>query len=353
MTQETDITASLRESVLHAADHHRPLSINGRGTKAFYGRRVVGQELSVAEHRGIVSYEPTELVITARCGTPLAEVQAALADQGQMLAFEPPLFGPDATLGGTVAAGLSGPRRPYSGATRDFVLGTRILNGKGQVLSFGGQVMKNVAGYDVSRLMTGAQGTLGILLEISLKVLPVPPIEITLAFEMDDVAALQTCNSWAGQPVPLSAACYDGKRLYIRLSGTESGVHTARRSLGGETAEGEFWNELREHLLPFFKSGGALWRLSVPPGAPLLNLPGEWILDWGGAQRWLRSDANADSIRRHAEKAGGHATLFRGDNQSEDVFHPLSKNLMRLQKQLKSAFDPNGIFNPGRLYPEL
>ncbi len=353
MAPDDDITPTLCEAVREAAGSGQPLAVEAGGTKSFYGRPVAGKALSVLGHRGIVSYEPTELVITARAGTPLETVESTLAEEHQVLAFEPPYFGRQATVGGAIASGLSGPRRPYVGSARDFVLGVRILNGKGETLSFGGQVMKNVAGYDVSRLMTGAQGTLGILLEVSLKVLPASPVEITLAFEMDPPQALAASNRWAGQPLPLSGACHDGERLYIRLSGTENGITAARKVMGGEHADQGFWTRLRNHDLPFFRGKGPLWRLSVPPNAPLPNLPGTWLLDWGGAQRWLRSSADAADIRRQAQQAGGHATLFRGARTGEDVFHPLPKPLARLHSRLKQAFDPHGVLNPGRLYPDL
>ena len=353
MAPDADITPTLREAVREAADSGQPLAIEAGGTKSFYGRAVAGNPLSVLGHRGIVSYEPTELVITVRAGTALETVESILAEESQFLAFEPPSFGRQATLGGAIASGLSGPRRPYVGSARDFVLGVRLVNGKSETLSFGGQVMKNVAGYDVSRLMTGAQGTLGILLEVSLKVLPIPPVETTLAFEMEASQALAASNRWAGQPLPLSGACHDGERLRVRLSGTENGVTAARAVMGGELTEEGFWTRLRNHDLPFFEGDAPLWRVSVPPNAPLPDLPGAWLLDWGGAQRWLRSSADAADIRKQAEQARGHATLFRGARAGEEVFHPLPKPLARLHRRLKQAFDPHGVLNPGRMYPEF
>ena len=350
---DNDIAPALRDVVLEAAGNNQPLAIQGGGTKSFYGHAVVGKSLPVTEHTGIVSYEPTELVITARAGTPLQAVEDALHEKGQMLAFEPPHYAAPGTLGGAVASGLSGPRRPYVGSARDFVLGVKILNGKGEQLSFGGQVMKNVAGYDVSRLMAGAQGTLGVLLEVSLKVLPVPPIEVTLTFEQDTSQALVLANRWAGKSLPLAGACYDGERLQIRLAGTDSGVRAARSMMGGEEGDGSFWLKLRDHALAFFAADEPLWRLSVPPGSPLAGLPGTWLLDWGGAQRWLRSGADVAEIRDQAQQAGGHATLFRGARAGEAVFHPLPEPLAQLHRRLKKAFDPHRILNPGRLFPDL
>jgi glycolate oxidase FAD binding subunit len=292
------------------------------------------------------------LVITARGGTPLRELEATLAEKGQMLPFEPPHFGPRATLGGTIACGLSGPRRPYAGAARDFVLGTRVLNGRGEILRFGGEVMKNVAGYDVSRLMVGALGTLGIMLDVSLKVLPKPVEEITLAQPGTAAEALEIMNRWAGQPLPLSAGCFDGDRLYLRLSGAAAGVNAARALIGGDLVDDgpAFWDSLREHTHPFFRGAAPLWRLSVPPGAPPLPLSDETLYDWGGAQRWLETDETPDRIREVAAQVSGHATLFRGGDRSGEVFHPLARPLEALHRNLKQAFDPHGIFNPGRMY---
>jgi len=345
--EDNDISQQLAEAVKAAAQKRTPLTITGSGSKRFYAGDIEGEKLDVTGHRGIVSYEPTELVVTARAGTPLAELEAALADKGQMLAFEPPWFGEGATLGGTIACGFSGPRRPYAGAARDFVLGTRIINGKGEILRFGGEVMKNVAGYDVSRLMVGALGSLGVLLEVSLKVLPKPAREVTLCFEMPADKAIQTMNTWGAQPLPLSAACHAGETLYVRLSGTELGVQAARAKLGGKPMDkgNDFWREIREHRHSFFQNDVPLWRLSVPPAALPIDLPGKWLIDWGGAQRWLKSDASATDIRMQAEKAGGHATLFRHAKQNGATFHPLPAQLATLHQNLKRAFDPDGIMN--------
>ena len=349
---DADLTASFGDRVRAAIDGGTPLAITGGGTKHFLGRLTQAEPLDVSGHRGIVTYEPTELVLSARGGTPLDTVNAALSEHGQMLAFEPPGFGAAATIGGTIAAGLSGPARPYAGAARDFVLGTRVLNGKGEALRFGGEVMKNVAGSDVSRLMTGALGTLGVLLEVSLKVLPRPAAVRTVAFDVSGTEAIERCNAWAAQPFPVTGACHDGERLRVRLAGTESGVAAAAAALGGETCDGDaFWPSLREHALPFFaKAGVPLWRISVPPGADLEVSGGDALVDWGGALRWLRTDAPAQDVRALAERAGGHATLFRGGDRTGDVFHPLASPLRRLHERVKAAFDPVGIFNSGRMY---
>jgi glycolate oxidase FAD binding subunit len=347
MTNDNDISQQLAEAIKAAVKKRTHLTITGSGSKRFYTGDLDGEKLDVTGHRGIVSYEPTELVVTARAGTPLAEIEATLAEKGQMLAFEPPWFGQTATLGGTIACGFSGPRRPYAGAARDHVLGARIINGRGEILHFGGEVMKNVAGYDVSRLMVGALGTLGVLLEISLKVLPKPAREITLGFAMTVDKAIATMNTWGAQPLPLSAACHVGDTLYVRLSGTELGVQAARAKLGGKTLDksDEFWRDVREHRHGFFQGDTSLWRLSVPPATAPMDLPGQWLIDWGGAQRWLKSDAPAADIRRETEKAGGHATLFRRPGQNGASFHPLPAAVAALQQNLKRAFDPEGRLN--------
>ncbi len=355
MTRDADIGTELQEAVRAAATHGTALHIRGGGTKDFYGRRTNGQVLDVSRHRGILAHEPTELVITARAGTPLSEIEMALAEKNQALAFEPPHFGSSATLGGAIACGLSGPRRPWSGSARDFVLGATILNGRGEILRFGGQVMKNVAGFDVSRLMVGALGALGVLLEISLKVLPRPEQELTLAFILSPEKAIATMNEWSRRPLPLSAAAHLGDTLYIRISGAGSALRAARARLGGEPVEkgDELWRSLNDQQRQFFEGPQPLWRLSVPPATPHMDLPGKWMLDWGGAQRWLKTDAPAADIRRAAETAGGHATLFRGGDRDAEVFHPLPQPLAALHRRLKQSFDPAGILNPGRMYLDL
>jgi glycolate oxidase FAD binding subunit len=347
---------SLQERVIIAAADRTPLEITAGNTKRFLGRTPLGEPLDVSGHQGILSYEPKELVLTARCGTRLREIEQTLAEQGQMLPFEPPLFGDDATLGGAIAAGLSGPRRPYAGSARDFVLGARVLNGKGEILRFGGEVMKNVAGYDVSRLMTGAMGTLGVLLDISLKVLPLPASEITLVSGSDTPSAIKRFNELAGKPMPVSAAACDGERAYIRLSGAQTAVDAARKALGGDLfEEGDaFWQQrIREQEHAFFQGDTPLWRLSLPPGAPSVSLQRKCLIDWGGALRWIRSDKHPDEIFRGLAEIGGHATLFRGGNREGQIYQPLPAPLMTLHKRLKRAFDPQGLFNPGRLYAEL
>jgi len=352
-----NVIDNLSRLIREAAKQKRPLCVRGGGTKDFYGGPIHGYKLNTLDYRGIVAYEPTELVITARGGTPLAEIEAALGEKGQMLAFEPPHYGAGATLGGSIAAGLSGPRRPYAGAVRDFVLGVRVLDGKGTELRFGGQVMKNVAGYDLSRLMVGALGTLGVLLEISLKVLPRPVSETTLRLACGEAEAISLMNKWAGKPLPVTATAFRDENLAVRLSGARSAVEAAIRKIGGvpvEPAQAErFWNGIREQTDPFFEPGPPLWRLSVKPTTPPLRLPGSQLVEWGGALRWLRTDASAEAIRDAASRSGGHATLFRAHDKSAGVFHPLPAALMQIHRRLKRTFDPAGVLNPGRLYPDL
>lgn len=346
------IIEQFADTIHNAAAQQQPLRLRGSGSKDFYGGMSSGKVLDTRPYCGIVAYEPKELVLTARAGTPLAEIEKLLSENGQMLPFEPPHFGPAATLGGCIATGLSGPRRAYQGAARDFVLGVRMLDGRGDLLTFGGQVMKNVAGYDVSRLQVGALGTLGLLLEISLKVLPRPVAETTLRFDMDQAQALEEMNRWAGQPLPLSASCHHDHALTIRLSGAASAVQAAQRKLGGAVvAEGEdFWRGLREQTAVFFQTGLPLWRLSLPSTARPLNISGTQLIEWGGALRWCSTQADVQTVRDAAMAAGGQATLFRGGNKDAGVFHPLPVPLMNIHRKLKQTFDPHGVFNYGRMY---
>jgi len=347
--------SDIQDKVRNAADTGTPLSIRGGNSKSFYGRETSGEILSLGDYRGIIDYTPSELVISVRAGTPLSDLESTLEKEGQMLGFEPPRFGDSATLGGTIACGLSGPRRPYTGAARDFVLGVNCINGKGELLRLGGRVMKNVAGYDLSRTLTGSLGTLAVLLDIHIKVLPRPESEVTLHQACSAESAVQRCNRWAGLPLPLSGTCHADGRLYVRLSGMNRGVQAAAAKIGGEPlANGEqFWQQLREHQLPFFSGEKPLWRLSVPATASTFEPAAESLLDWGGAQRWIRSNLQADNLRSIAGSAGGHATLFRGGDQGAGVFHPLQPPMLALHQRLKQSFDPAGILNPGRMYPDL
>jgi glycolate oxidase FAD binding subunit len=358
-TDMQQILEQFQDRVRAAAADKRPLRIRGGGTKDWYGQGFDGEILDTRAYTGIVDYEPTELVITARCGTPLAEIEAALAERKQMLAFEPPHFGEGATLGGAIAAGLSGPRRANSGALRDFVLGTKLLDGKGEVLTFGGQVMKNVAGYDVSRLLAGSLGTLGIMLQHSVKVLPRAFSQRTLRLALDQTTALRRLNEWGGQPLPISANCWHDGQLTLRLAGARAAVDAAAATLGGAAVTDcpSFWAGLRDQRHAFFAGGDSLWRLSVPSTAGAIALQGEQLIEWGGAQRWLKVGADAgdaatmaNDIRRAVAAVGGHATLFRGGDKRVGVFHPLAPAIARIHDRLKAEFDPSHVFNPGRMY---
>ena len=372
----------LAEQIRAAQADGRPLEIVGGGSKRFYGELPQGEPLATRELAGVSSYEPTELVVTVRAGTPLAELEALLAERGQCLPFEPPRFelpqlqqhdagAPDAagnavgTVGGMVAAGLAGPARASVGSVRDYVLGASMLDGRGELLSFGGQVMKNVAGYDVSRLLAGSLGVLGLICEVSLKVLPVAPRTATLRFELGQQDALHQLNRWAGQPLPLSASAWWDGMLVLRLAGADAAVQAAQRQLGGELIEPAmaepFWRGLRDQTDEFFigaqhaitRGNAALWRLSVPQTAPVLALSGEQLLEWGGAQRWLVSALPADAVRDAANAVGGHATRFKASQRTPGVFAPLSAPLARIHHELKRAFDPARVLNRGRLYPDL
>lgn len=374
---------SLIDAVRQAAADGRTLRLRGGGSKDFWGQSLTGEVLSTRDYRGIVSYEPSELVVTVRCGTPLAALEAALAEKGQSLAFEPPHFGSDATVGGMVAAGLSGPARATVGAVRDYILGARFINGLGEHLTFGGQVMKNVAGYDVSRLMAGSWGTLGLITEVSLKVLPLAPAEATLMIAgLAQGPALDLLHRWGGQPLPLNASAWVrdttaqpvADYLFVRLRGAVAAVQSAVVKMSADAVAlgarvqamdiaeaAQDWRASNEQTLPFFDAPSAdacLWRLSVPQTAPVLDLPYAQYMEWQGAQRWLWAPASAAAtVREMAQKVGGHATLFRASaNHAEadkavGVNTPLDAVQQRIQQQLQKQFDPKGVFATGRLHP--
>lgn len=349
----SDLTAQFAARIRAAAG---PLRIRGGGSKDFYGEAPAGEVLDTRAHCGVVAYEPTELVVTVRAGTRLAELEALLAQNHQMLAFEPPHFDGGAgtsTVGGVVAAGLSGPRRVAAGAVRDYVLGVRLMDGAARELKFGGQVMKNVAGYDVSRLIAGSLGTLGLILEVSLKVLPRPAAEATLRLELPEATALATINQWAGRPLPISATAWHDDALTVRLSGAHAAVGTALLKLGGEVladdAAARFWHELRDQRHAFFAGDEPLWRLSLPSTAAAAELPGQTLIEWGGSQRWLKSGGHATAMRETAARLGGHATLFRGGDKSASVFQPPPAALAALNRRVRQALDPRGVFDTGRL----
>jgi glycolate oxidase FAD binding subunit len=350
----------LAERVRAAAADREALRIRAGGSKDFYGNAPHGTAIDPRELSGVISYQPTELALAVRSGTALAEVEALLGAQGQMLAFEPPHFGPSATVGGCIACALAGPRRTSAGyaygGVRDFVLGARLLDGRGQLLSFGGMVMKNVAGYDVARLLCGSLGTLGVLTEISLKVVPRPASELTLELGMMQGPALAQLQVWAGQPLPVSASAWAAERLRVRLSGSGPAVEAAAAKLGGERMEPEravaFWEGLREQTAAFFSGDAPLWRLSLPCTAPALEFDSPQLIEWGGAQRWVRGVRPADTLRARAMALGGHATLFRGGDRSSGVFTPPAPGIAAIQCRLRAQFDPAGVFDGGRLHAD-
>lgn len=349
-----ELLQQFRQQILAAGETGSAISIQGGASKSWYGKHVPGDILDTRAYRGVINYEPTELYITARAGTPLREIEDLLAQHGQMLAFEPPHFGESATLGGMVAAGLSGPRRATHGALRDFVLGISMMNGQGEFLRFGGQVMKNVAGYDVSRLMAGSMGSLGLLLDITLKVMPRPALETSLVFAMSEQDALHALNNWAGQALPISASCYHAGRLLIRLSGSESALRLAKQKLGGQELAlmTSHWVELREQEHHFFtpEEDLALLRVSLPSTAPALKIRAKSLIEWGGSQRWLWTHEPIHQLREQVQAMGGHVTQFRYADSAQPIFTPLSAPLLKIHQQLKQTFDPASVFNRDRLF---
>ena len=351
----TDVP-SLQERIAAAAGSRRPLCIRAGGSKDFYGGPPAGEVLDVSALSGISHYEPTELVVTARAGTRLTDLERALAGHGQMLAFEPPCFEGRATVGGAVASGLSGPRRGYCGAVRDHVLGIEMIDGRGQLLRFGGRVIKNVAGFDVSRLMAGSLGTLGVLTEITLKTVPRPRTECSLAFVLDQPAALEMMTLWATRALPLSATAWHDGTLRVRLSGADAAVRAARQSLGGEllTRADEYWDDVREQRLDFLPPTQELWRVSLPANSPPLPIEGRTLIEWGGSLRWLPGERDGAAMQALAARFGGHAMLYRGPRKPpEGCFQPLPPAVLALHQRLKAVFDPYRICNRGRLHPDL
>ena len=361
------VLSELCDHVVTSRAAQRPLMIRGGGTRLFYGGPLPAQDsvswLDVSAYQGVISYEPSELVLTARAGTPLSEIESLLASRGQMLAFEPPRFGAAGTLGGCVAAGLSGPRRMAAGSVADFVLGTRLLNADGNLLHFGGEVMKNVAGYDVSRLLAGSLGILGAVVEVSLKVAPQPRREATRVLSMDEASALALCLRWRSRPLPVSATAWvadasgTGGTLSVRLSGNDSAVRQGIDEIGGEAladdAAAAFWLSLRDQTHAFFAQR-PVWRIVLPAGAPALGL-GPVLHEWGGCLRWLAGPHDAAALRARVQTLGGSACLYhRGDAPAEvPAFHPVPELIMQIHRRLKREFDSVGIFNAHRLYPEL
>ena len=370
---------AFREQILNAAQNNAQLSIEGGGTKSWYGNPNRFTKLDTRTYSGILEYQPEELVITACAGTPLKDIEAALKEKNQVLPFEPPHFGEQATFGGAIAAGLAGPGRISAGNFRDFVLGARILDGKGQDLSFGGKVMKNVAGYDVSRLLPGSMGTLSLLLEASVKVLPKPAATATLRCQISQEKALRVLNEWAGQPLPLSASCWIGNasgegELSIRLAGAAAAVKSALPLISSIVMASEvdpqsaeaFWNDLREHQLAAFgmlAGDQTLYRLALPAACGKIDIPhaeDELVLEWHGQQRWIKAPGNEatfTAIKNIASSHGGHATRFKQGANLDPAFQRFtllseqahSKALETVQERLRFAFDPAGVFATKRL----
>ena len=372
------VLSRFREQIIEAGKQNQVLSIQGGNTKSWYGNPSQSSILSTRSYQGILDYQPEELVITACAGTPIAEIESTLAKNNQILPFEPPHFGEDATFGGVIAAGLAGPARISAGNLRDFVLGSRLMDGRGEDLSFGGKVMKNVAGYDVSRLLPGSLGSLALLLEASVKVLPKPAATASLRCRMGASDALKILNEWAGQPLPLNASAWIGDaggegELTIRLAGAKAAVTSASQMmqdrLGATVLDDSeadlFWHNLREQQLSWFSqmpNHHALWRLSLPANCPVLEMPKdclpEIIMEWHGQERWIQGPANqstANVLQKLAIQHGGHLTCFR--SLSTEAFerftrldsNPLTAGLEAVQKRLRHSFDPFGVFTTGRL----
>lgn len=358
MIQNNDKTLTLQTNVLQAIEKQQSLMIHGGNTKHFYGNEIsVDRTLDVSSHKGIISYEPSELYVTVRAGTLLTELEQVLAEHHQMLPFEPPAFSANSTIGGTVAAGLSGPRRMFSGSVRDCLLGVTMLNGEGKIVRFGGQVIKNVAGYDASRLMAGSMGSLGVILDVSLKVMPMPEQEITLAIETSNHKAITLFNQWRPMPIPVSATCYYDDCLYVRLSGGKKSLSMFRTQMAGDelSEAGSFWRAIANQTHEFFhETDKPLWRLSLPPSTPIISrLEENSMIEWNGAQRWLYSNAPAHIIRSIALKHNGHVTLFKGELPGVNKFMPLSAGLTTLHQRLKQQLDPHNVFGTGRLYRDF
>ena len=355
-----DIETQLQERVRASRQISEPMVITGGGSKAFYGREIIGEPVTVTDHTGVIDYHPTELVITARAGTPLREITKLLDENDQMLGFEPPAYSGSATLGGAIATGLSGPVRPYWGTAHHFVLGIKVLSGHGQVLQFGGKVIKNVAGFDVSRLMVGALGCLGILLEISLKVVPKPVSESTVVLDHADAdEGIDLMNSLAGKPLPISAAAWVDGKTRIRLSGSKAGVEEAADLIGDDVDHrgSEFWVDVREQTQTFFKQKQLLLRGSVAPSTSWFCKDEPQLIDWGGGLRWVSFKApvgeQENEFEAAVQAAGGHLTRFRNGNREGEVFAPLPPAIMKLNQRLKDEFDPERILNRGRMYKNL
>lgn len=356
-----DASDALLEQVKNAFDRQQALHITAGNSKAFYGNKVNGEKLNLLAHRGIIEYQPSELVVTVRSGTRLSELEAELSANNQKLAFEPPQHAADTSIGGVIACGLSGPGRAAYGAARDFVLGATVINGKAEKLRFGGQVMKNVAGYDASRLMVGAQGTLGILLDVSIKVLPVNETEISLKLNTKLNNAIKHIQQWIKQGLHITASCYLNDTLYLRLGSTHSAVKqsvaTIRQQFHSEEIDNNFWLSIKNQTHEFFADSERLWRCSHQPATKFYDNTESQLVEWNGALRWINSDIELRAIAQHHN---GHATRYPLNNsagndnkQKTNIFQPLQPASLKIHRRLKQAFDPENILNPGRLYSNL
>jgi glycolate oxidase FAD binding subunit len=361
----SDISSQLVDQVKACIDNNQKIIVEGAGTKKSLGRSTYNDSarvIATKEHTGIINYEPVELVMTVRSGTTLKEIDEALAENNQVLACDPPRFNGEATFGGSLAANLSGPSRPWLGSIRDHVLGVNLINGRGEHLRFGGKVMKNVAGYDVSRLQAGAMGTLGLMTEMSFKVLPKLAVTSTLRAEATQADAIRIMNELSGQPKPLMGACWLDNHLYLRLSGAKSAVEgTLEQWLKKLTNPKElsviealtFWSNLREQSNSFFSQRNAndsLWRFSLNSAAPA-HLEGEhWLIDWAGSQRFLKGDFSQEDLSTWVREQGGEVVLYQGGDRTQEIITEPNSVMKTLQKNIKHSFDPQNIFNAGRLY---
>lgn len=355
--EDNDISTELQKQVVDAISNKEPLFIHAGKSKLFYGNDVNGKSLDISPHTGIISYEPTELCITVRAGTRLSEIQKLLAEKQQILPFEPPLYTKDATIGGAIATGISGPRRAYTGSIRDAILGVQMINGNAEIVNFGGQVMKNVAGYDLSRLMVRSQGILGVILSVSLRLLPKPSHDLTIRFDVNQQEGLDFFQNLRSQQIPVSATVWFDQQAYIRLSGSTETLENSQQLIKGDvlTDAKDFWREIRDQHYHFFgRTDKPLWRLSLPPGSNQISrIDDNILIEWSGAQRWVNSNMPANIIQSIAKSRNGFATLFRGNLPETPHFPTLDEPLMLLHKQLKNKMDPHGVFNPSRMYENL
>ena len=364
MNDTNDTLKAWQAQVREAQANATPLRIRGAGTKDFYGTGV-GEVLDTRTHAGVIDYEPTELVVTVRTGTPWAELERVLNERQQCLPFEPPFVAQGATVGGVINAGLTGAARVYVGGIRDYVLGAHLLNAQGDVLKFGGQVMKNVAGYDVSRLLVGSMGTLGVMTQVSLKVLPQPKAMQTLHVVCDFQTAQVLCRRFLVKPIAVTGSAWCNGVLTVRLAGMAAAVSAgvtmlddwARELIGGAFIQMDavqaaaFWGMLQEQDHPHFSAAPsdehALWRTVLPSAVDGLTVHADTGLAmWGGMLRWLWA---AEDLTASFKAAGGHATCYRrAVSGREHMGSSALLNEQALQTAVKAQFDPQQIFNRHR-----